>query len=334
MKKLISVLLIAALCFSLSVSAIAASPVEVLHYVPEHISQFISNRNSEASISNVVPMYNPEDAIIAWLYIIDPIGYVVEDAEHEIIVEFSFSNSVDFSANSKLYYGGPTVFYQNVSDKFYNLKSGAILSDDEANSISATFVETTNLLSNTANLNSTARANKPPYSIDEDEFQLYDYNPDGRCGSVAAAILLAYYNDNGYTDLVADSHYENDVAFTNYLYSHIEGLDNISGSYPADVASGLNWYLEKKDFDSDLAAYYMSEDFPTYISKIDSGDPVCLLMNDEPNYNNHWVVGYGYDYDQIIIRYNRFAIVNDGWGDVDININWDYIVSLVYLKEM
>lgn len=332
MKKLISLFLASALCLSLSIPAFASSP-DGNFSAPEFLPEFISTREPQASISEVVPLYNTDSNIIAWLYTLNPTGYIVLDESQEIVVEFSFSNNIEYLDDSPLYYGGPTQFYQN-DGSFYNIRTQAPVSESSLDQKSSSFVDTTALMLNDPVSGISPIANTPPYSIDSSEFQLYDYNPDGRCGSVAAAILLAYYKDNGYSGLVSSTHYNNDVSFTNYLVPHIEDLDDISGSYPADVASGLNWYLEQKGYDSKLSAYYSDEDFSSYTKKIDAGDPVCLLMNGEPTYNNHWVVGYGYDYDQIIIKYNRFAIVDDGWGDIDININWDYIVSLVYLKEV
>lgn len=333
MKKLLSALLSMALCFSVSVPAFAASTPQDEYSVPEYLSEFIANRNEDASVSQIVPMYDSGDAIIAWLYILAPTGYIVVDASHEVVVEFSFSNSFSYSEGTMLYYGGPTQFYQKDGGVFYNVRSDTAVSDGEVAEKSSTFVATTASLIDDADSMPSTLANTPPYSLDSDEFQLYDYNPDGRCGSVAAAILLAYYNDNGYSGLVPSEYYNSDVKFTNYLKPHIESLDDTNGSTTSDLVSGLNWYLKQKGFDSKLAAYSKSNgSFSTYTGKIDGGDPVILDLNAEPTYGEHWVVGYGYDYDQIIIKYNQFAIVDDGWGDVDQEINWKYVGDLVYLK--
>lgn len=333
MKKLLSALLFATLCFSISVPAFAASASQIDYSVPEYLSAFIANRNEDASISQVVPMYNTEDTVIAWLYVLDPVGYVVEDASHEIVVEFSFCNSFNYTEGDTLYYGGPTQFYQKDSGSFYNVKSDVAVSDGEVAEKSLAFATTTASLIENADSTLSLLANTPPYSLDKNEFQLYEYNPDGRCGSVAAAILLAYYNDNGYSGLVPSTYYNSDVRFTNYLMPHIEGLDAESGSSTNDLVSGLNWYLQQKNFDSKLAAYSKANgSFSTYTGKIDGGDPVILDLDAEPTYGEHWVVGYGYDYDQFIVQYNQFAIVDDGWGDVEISINWKYVGDLVYLK--
>lgn len=333
MKKLLTGLLSVALCFSVSVPAFAVSTPPAEYSVPEYLSEFIANRNEDASISQVVPMYDAEDTIIAWLYVLNPVGYVVEDASHEIVVEFSFSSSFDYTEGDTLYYGGPTQFYQEDSGTFYNIKSNATVSDSEVTERSSTFAATTASLIESADSTPSPLAHTPPYSLDADEFQLYDYNPDGRCGSVAAAILLAYYNDNGYSGLVSSTHYNSDKKFTDYLKPHIESLDDEQGSTTSDLVSGLNWYLQQKNFDSKLSAYSKSNgSFSTYTGKIDGGDPVILDLDAAPTYGEHWVVGYGYDYDQFVVQYNQFAIVDDGWGDVDININWKYVNDLVYLK--
>lgn len=329
MKKFLSLLLSLSLALSLSIPAFAANNRDT---IPEHISTFVSSRNENASVSDVVPMYDTNNNIIAWLYTLDPVGYIVEDSSHEIIIEFSMTSAFERS-NDKLYYGGPTQFYTKASDNFVNIQSDSVVPLSEVSSNIRQFTATTReVLSDNGN-SIAPLANTPPYSLDKNKFQTYDYNNDGRCGSVAAAILLAWYNDNGYSNLVSSSMYSNDVTFTNYLYPHIEGLSSSTGSSTADLVSGLNWYLKTKNFSSKLSAVSLSNgSFSTYTKKIDNNTPVILDLNAEPTYNEHWVVGYGYDYDQVVVKYNEFAICDDGWGHLDININWKYVGDLVYLK--
>lgn len=333
MKKLLSALLLMMFCFSISCPAFAAYTPQADYSVPEYLNEFITNRDEDTSVSQIVPMYDSEDNIIAWLYTLNPVGYIVADADHEIVVEFSLSNNFNYSEDAMLYYGGPTQFYQKDGDTFYNVKSETVVSEGEVAERSSSFVATTVALINDVDTMPSPLSNTPPYSLDSDKFQRYDFNEDGRCGSVAAAILLAYYNDTGYSGLVPSEYYDNDEEFTKYLHPHIELLDDTKGSSTSDLVSGLNWYLKQKGFDSKLAAYSKANgSFSTYTEKIDGYDPVILDLNAEPKYGEHWVVGYGYDYDQIIVKYNQFAIVDDGWGDVDQEINWKYVGDLVYLK--
>ncbi len=328
MKKVMSLIISLVLAFSLSVPVFAADDNNT-----ERITQFIQNRNENASITNIVPMYDTNDTIIAWLYILDPIGYVVEDSSHEIIIEFSMTSTFEYNSN-KLYYGGPTQFYTKAADTFSNIKSDTTMSVVEVSESTSNFTNRVNEILTSKSNGIAPLANTPPYSLDKNKFQTYDYNPDGRCGSVSAAILLSWYNDNGYSNLVSSSMYSNAETFTNYLTPHIEGLtSSSSGSSTADLVSGLNWYLGVKNFSKKLSAVSLSNgSYSTYIKKIDANTPVILDLDAAPTYNEHWVVGYGYDYDQIIIKYNEFAICNDGWGNLDININWKYVGDLVYLK--
>ena len=166
----------------------------------------------------------------------------------------------------------------------------------------------------------------------------FDYNPDGRCGSAAAAILLAYYDDE-VDDAIVDDVYLSDStgeAFTNYLYYHIEGL--IPSSFAEDVRNGLNWYLEEVEYDDIYYATVVSNaTFSEFYNLIFDDSPVIIDLDDHPTYGEHWVVGYGTDMrmysDSFISGIISFAIVNDGWGSNEIMINWDYVCDIVYLYE-
>lgn len=319
------------LCFSLCVPAFASE----YNVVPDYLCDFIENRNPDATISQIVPMYDTEQNVVAWLYILSPSGYVITDSSKEIVVEFSFSKIFEYNGEV-LYFAGPTQYFTKTDSSYRSIESELTITEEELETKTNTFSSLTEEMITTQNMPISMYsevATASAAAMDKDEFPLYDYNEDGRCGSVAAAILLAYYNNNGYSGLVSDTYYNNDVLFTNYLYNHIEGLDSTSGSSTSDLVSGLNWYLQQKGFSSKLAAYSLSNgSFSNYTGKIDAGTPVILDLNEHPTYSEHWVVGYGYDYDQFIISYNQFAIVNDGWGNNEIEINWTYVCDFVYLK--
>lgn len=179
--------------------------------------------------------------------------------------------------------------------------------------------------------------NPPAYTI-VSGLRTFDYNPDLRCGSIAAAILLAYYDDEVDDDIVDDERFLSDgtgEAFSDYLYDEIEGL--IPTSYTRDVRNGLDWYLEQVGFDDQYSAASVSDaSCAEYSDLIYAGTPVIIDLNDHPSYGEHWVVGYGTDVQvlEMGIYYiaSVFAIVNDGHGDNGVYINWDYVGDIVYLE--
>lgn len=71
----------------------------------------------------------------------------------------------------------------------------------------------------------------------------YDYNPDGRCGAVASAILLRYYNDH-FNEAYVASKYEtaNGKKLINRLTNKFLG----TGTTYSELQSGINEYLSNR----------------------------------------------------------------------------------------
>lgn len=149
--------------------------------------------------------------------------------------------------------------------------------------------------------------------------------------------MLAYYDDE-VNDAVVDEKYLSDgtgETFVEYLYYHIEGL--IPESYAEDVRNGLNWYLEEVELDNLYYARTISDAaFSEYTSLIYSDTPAIVGLYDHSTYGDHWVVGYGVDIqvppNPYITFDGFFAIVNDGWGNNGVRINWNYVDHLVYIE--
>lgn len=172
-----------------------------------------------------------------------------------------------------------------------------------------------------------------PYAVNMQgsDFQNFSYNNDGRCGSVAAAILLCYYDDNGYSSLVSATHCNDEVAFTDYLYDHIEGVSASEGSSTSDLVSGLTWYIREESLGAWLGVRSRSvSSYVTYKTQVNTGTPVILDLDNDPRYSEHWVVGYNYE----TIGSSDYATVVDGHGDDEALVNWDYVDDSVYLEEL
>lgn len=337
MKKLVSIIiLVCVLMFPLRGVVYGTTSIRI----PEYIQEFIQRRDPDSKICYIKAMYDADESPIAWLYVLSPDGYIVTDYGNDIIVEFSFSSSLDCDSDDTIYYGGPTTFYLKKDNEYVNLRSQEVITALEFEKCANYFADKTNTILSAgsesdsfglaSDLNDTVYR---LYQLDPSDFPLYDYNPDGRCGSVVAAIIFAYFNNNGYSGLVPAAFYNNDVAFTDYLFPHIEGVNATAGSTTSDLVSGLNWYLEDRGFSDELPVYSISNaSYSKYSTILGYHSPAILDLDNHPTYGEHWVVGYGYDCDLFLgIAYNKFAIVNDGWGDRDISVSWDYVGDLVYL---
>lgn len=163
----------------------------------------------------------------------------------------------------------------------------------------------------------------------------YSYNPNGICGSVAAAIFLMYYDDYINGDFVTASYTSADgVSLIKYLVPHIEGSQGLNtsvqvSSTSADVVSGLNWYLSTRGLSGSYSTVLQSPgSFTTYCARIRANRPVIIDLDAHPTYVEHWVVGYGFTNRTT----TKYAEVSDGWGNTAILINWNYVGDIIYLN--
>jgi hypothetical protein len=148
----------------------------------------------------------------------------------------------------------------------------------------------------------------------------YSYNPNGICGSTAAAIFLMYYDDH-VNDNYIPSAYESSGTgekTVKYLKGYIDG--STPGSTYSDMKSGLNKYLSIRGFSQSATILSTSN----VLGPIGSNRPVIVGLAGHPKYGNHWVVGYGYN------RYVEgtttiyMIVVSDGWGKTGVYVNRTY----------
>ena len=293
------------------------------------VNNLLSSHHKDMSINYQIPLYDENERIIAYGYSLQPIGYVIMDTAG-YPVEYSFENPCPFTREDRVYYGGPLNYYIKETSQSYRH-----LMTREQISVSALQLSTSIF----KDKEKTAQRNSEPLSLANTNssyitYELphathtYSYNPDGRCGSVAAAIWLMYYdeclNDNTVpSDLVSS----NGVTLINYLVPHIEGSDPEKGSSTEDVADGLNWYFQSRGLDQWFVAditYYAT--ISSYIDVIEQNVPVIVDLNSHFLYGEHWVVGYGYSYSYT----SQEIIVNDGWGHTGVYISMHYVGNIIY----
>lgn len=330
MKKLVSIIIVVILTItSLSLFSYATEKET------NELDMFIENTFYNSSDYTTYNLLNNEERTIAELYLFEPVGYMVLEKSKNIVVEFSTYETIEFNETSKFYYGGPLNIFSEYNGKYVNILSGNEATKDEVTKKVNSFIDKTDSISRSLNADKTndSISLRTTTNYINRNFKLYRKNTDGRCGSVAAAILLAYYNDYGYSGLVPSAYYNNELTFTNYLKPHIEDVDGNAGATVSELKSGLNWYINNKGFSSSLTAYSRILGlFISYKNRIDNLTPVCISVSSEPTYGDHWVVGYGYRYESLLSFNNKFATVNDGWGHMGREINWDYVNYLVYVN--
>lgn len=179
MRKILSIVLVAVLCLSLSVSSFASENNDI----PTYLNNFVHGRDPNATILQVVPMYDTNQNVNSWLFILSPQGYIITDNSKEIVVEFSFCNDFEYNGEA-VYFAGPTQYFTKSGDYYSNVKSNSLLTGEELEIKVETFATLTSemviddkepsTLSDVATLSAG--------TLDKDDFPLYSYNNDGRCG--------------------------------------------------------------------------------------------------------------------------------------------------------
>lgn len=152
----------------------------------------------------------------------------------------------------------------------------------------------------------------------------YDHNPDGICGSTAAAMLLRWYDlyqNNNYVPSSLES--ANGVVLIEHLRSYIDG-DN-PGSDPGDVYFGILDYCADQGVSHAGGIENYSDAY--VMGRVDTYEiPFLVCTLNHPKYGNHWVTGYGYNYS----NGTCYPIVNDGWGNKGIAINPIFLRQIVW----
>ena len=144
----------------------------------------------------------------------------------------------------------------------------------------------------------------------------YSYNPDGRCGSVAGAIVLNYYDRYKSPSYVPNSLESSDgVALINALVARMGTSTNY-----IELKRGLSLYIKQYYKPTTVTAntYSWGDRIRTIIGK---NYPCILGLTSHPRYGEHWVVVTGYNFTS---HNSGTYTVNDGWGNVGININSSY----------
>lgn len=338
MKKYISIIatLFLLICFPLNIFASNNTTV-----LPNEISAFIFDVFCDYSVKKITPLYDVNNNITTYIVTLNPVGYVIfSDSE---VIECSHTTEYPIN-NEKNYYFGPLqIFKKTDSSHYLNLISSETLSDDNVRIIDNEFKSKKDeQVSEKSKLNSALSRTITPYALSEHNLpyapRTYNYNPDGRCGSLALAITLMYYDDHIDSNVVpswisgADS---NGKYFSDLIKPHLENIDGQPGSSTtAELQSGANWYFSYRGISSQYSAMRVDNAaFSTYRARINANRPVIVDLNSHPTYKEHWVVGYGYYYQSTGTSERCLIIANDGWGNNGREISYSYVGNLVYFNQ-
>ncbi len=136
-----------------------------------------------------------------------------------------------------------------------------------------------------------------------------DYGWYRGCGPTAVANAMGHWADRGYPNLVYGGS-DGDYSGT------IDQLATLMGTSP----EGWTWLPIDDDIRSFAAlrgySFQSSEQYsPPYeafVSEIDAHRPIVVLVNGHVLYGNHFITGFGYEYDPSDPN-SRYMIVHDTW---------------------
>lgn len=302
--------------------------------------------------SDVIELYDVNGEVVAY-YITSGQGYQIIERDLSGIIEMSESSKVEFIEEN--YTNGNKIIYERPLSYFKTNDFNEFLDDDDnivSKSTISTFETESSVLSFSVDLNADAK-----YTIIEpnapgitnhyiSSFGLvpnYSYNPNGICGSTAAAMLLMYY-DKKFNNSYVPSNLESSSGITliKHLVPYIDGLN--PGSTMNDAFNGLNNYLSSRGFSK------TARKESRYSLNLNYG-PAMLDLGNNGSYGEHWVVAYGYRKYTDIALYNVLSEVSenfnlgipnatesyliyvvDGHGNKGVLIDLKYIEGALYLR--
>lgn len=318
--------------FSFSTYATNYSPDILPQEAKYRVNSLLQAHDSTSSIEASVPLYDNQDDIVAWGIHLNPTGYIIIDANNSFIIEYSLQNTAPFSGLDKIYYAGPLQYYKKKQSEFVSVRSNESYNYEELSDDFDKFRST--LCSDFHQEFSQNRQARilTTHTI-PGELRKYSYNPNGICGSTAAAIFLMYYRDYPDSWMVPSWHdTEDGISLIKLLEPNIDG--SVPGSTTEDMVYGLNWYFRWRGISSSYQALVThSAPFSSYRPIIDSDRPVIVDLNAHPTYGEHWVVGYGYTIEPHLGNTYYYIVANDGWGSNGVEISMKFVGDIVYLNK-
>lgn len=301
--------------------------------------QFLKKINHESTVSNPIKLNNVYGELEAICFHIDNGGYIIVNTNDLSIPELSLNNECYYKDNNKQYvYNGSLNYLEETNDGLVSLYTNKVVSIPKDKIYKR---EKKNKEDIIRELEKNDNQIITPYNVISEKYlstplKTYSFNPNGICGSVAAAIVFMFY-DEVVSDLYVDSKYENGddngtgSVFINYLVPLIDGTE--PGSKTGELATGLTNYLHTNRRIGNSAVSTSTFDYYTIKSRINANRPVIIDTNVPSEYGEHWVICHGYYSSTSSTETNQFVIINDGHGRNGIWVDpvASYFHDLVYL---
>lgn len=343
-KKFLSILICLSMVFGMvPASALAAeSPSDLLseNYLSQVFYQMADSVelsaapnaiNSEAlTVTHAEYLYDFDDQPIAILYQFSPKGYAIYDYDASVVLEYSKDNNHPFytDADERYYYNGVFGYYAAAEDGFVNLATGVVVTPDSTNYGRANFYpnheagmtdpQTRAATEDPVYLNNSTRfyncntsANFSYFYPDFSASELEDI--PGVCGSVACAIMVAYYDDHeshlaGSGDFATDWKKTGGSTSNNTygrdLVKEFVSLIEPSGNGSIFLNPGMSTYLSNHGINGGCSLGLLTV-YQQTKNAIGDGSGVPLIVGT----SNHYCVGIGYKNVS-----GKQIYVNNGWG--------------------
>lgn len=254
-------------------------------------------------------------------------GYLIYDLTENLVCEFSLLKENEYSfSNNDYIYSGPLSLFEVTEDGFIDVKSNEIITDTDNFIMRVKSIETRELESKHSILSDKSiRRITNAYNTIYGVVPSYKHNPDSRCGAVAAAMLLRWYDIYSNSRYVPSSLESSDgVALIDHLWNKMKN-SSYAGAYSGTVYTEMMNFIGSQGLSHSGGLDGYTNEY--VIGRVDSyGTPYILNLLNHPKYSDHFVTGYGY-------RSNStgfYAIVNDGWGSRGIEINSNYATTIIW----
>ena len=271
--------------------------------------------SDELSVSHAEYLYDFNDQPIAILYQFAPKGYAIYDYVASVVLEYSKDNDHPFYTDpaERYYYNGVFGYYAATANGFVNLATGMVETPDSNNFGRANFYPNPDeaasdlqtraasegpvYLDNTTRFyNCNTTSNFSYFYPDFSESQLA--NIPGVCGSVACAIMVAYYDDHesslaGSGDFATDWKKTGGSTSNNTygrdLVKEFVSLIEPSGNGSIFLNPGMSTYLSNHGISGGCSLGLLTV-YQQTKNAIGDGSGVPIIIGT----SNHYCVGIGY----------------------------------------
>ncbi|OCN00391.1 hypothetical protein A7X67_02050 [Clostridium sp. W14A] len=314
-KRILSVILILAMAFSLSTTAFAATPDNDKDPLTDRIKSFVETKidaaNAKITISETKPLLdfagNKYDLVEC-----SPTGYYIIHPESGIVVESATNAKSPYKGfYSNLYYGGPTYYYVKSDKGYVHTIEGTTITDvdaasEQCNEINSKLISQANIevadyikgkSSKLDTTQSLANLNSADYwVVDHDWFSYnsvsFGYVDGGYCGYVASNLILKYWNYVGGHYLPSQYASISSTTLTNELIAIGKNLGYGAATWASQITNVINTFCNQNSL-SACSSWHAGTS--GMINEISTYQRPIILFGNLANAGNHAVVAYGYN---------------------------------------